>query len=288
MNVFRVYGIAAIMFLAVLTGCRKTGAELEEPEPVMLAQVFHYKLFLDDIRDLIQGYETPEDSIQQVRSITEHWVRDRLVLVEAEKSLPKDVNMSKLLEDYRQSLLRHFFEQGIIEERLDTVITEADLEAYYETNKENHKLDAGIWRGYFFKIHRPATRADKILQWWRTFPSRYQDEVLKYMAKNAITQWADTSAWQEMKMVAQLFPPGTLSPESMRSNRSIVREDREYLYLLFPLAVHHAQDIAPLSRIREQVARFILHQRELALLEQIKKEIYDRDIQHEQVKILVE
>jgi hypothetical protein len=49
--------------------------------------------------------------------------------------------------------------------------------------------------------------------------------------------------------------------------------------------VYQAQEVAPLSRIREQAARFILHQRELELLERIKKEIYDRDIQNDRVNI---
>jgi hypothetical protein len=89
-------------------------------------------------------------------------------------------------------------------------------------------------------------------------------------------------------MVIQLFPEGTLSPALIRSNRSIIREDLDYLYLLYPLEVYHEQDIAPLARIREQAARFILHQRELELLEQIKKEIYDRDIQNDRVKMYTE
>ena len=75
---------------------------------------------------------------------------------------------------------------------------------------------------------------------------------------------------------------------AIRSNRGVVREDRDFIYLLYPLEVYHEQDIAPLDRIREHAARFILHQRELELLEQIKKEIYDRDIQNERVKIYTE
>lgn len=282
------FGTASLMLLALSMACKPAPADTERPEPVLLAQVFDYKLHLDDIQNLIQGYASSEDSVQQVRSITEHWVRDRLILVEAEKSLPKDVNMTKLLEDYRQSLLRHFFEQRAIEERLDTVIIEKDLQAYYEANKQNHKLDAGIWRGYYFKIKRPASRSDRILQWWKTFPLQHAGNVLSYMEKNAVTAWTDTSEWHELKMVAQHFPDGTLSPVAMRSNRSFVREDRDHVYLLYPMEVFQAQDIAPLSRIREQAARFILHQRELEVLEQIKKEIYDRDIQHERVKILIE
>ena len=91
-----------------------------------------------------------------------------------------------------------------------------------------------------------------------------------------------------MQMVVQLFPEGTLSSAGIRSNRGVVREDRDFIYLLYPLEVYHEQDIAPLDRIREHAARFILHQRELELLEQIKKEIYDRDIQNERVKIYTE
>ena len=282
-------GICLVVLWTAAVSCKKAKIPGDNtPEPVLLAQVFDYKLYFDDIKDLIQRYANAEDSIQQVRSLTEHWVRDRLILVEAEKKFPKEVNMNKLLEDYRQSLLRHFFEQRTLEERLDTVITESDLLKYYEANKEQHRLESGILRCYYFKLKKPLARGDKILQWWKTFPQQHFRDVLTYTDKHAKTNWPDSSQWHEMQMVVQLFPEGTLSSAGIRSNRGVVREDRDFIYLLYPLEVYHEQDIAPLDRIREHAARFILHQRELELLEQIKKEIYDRDIQNERVKIYTE
>ncbi len=282
----KILGIACVVIAFLMLSCTKIKIpEKQTPEPVILAQVFQYKLTFDDIKDLIQGYSTAEDSIQQVRSLAEHWVRDRLLLVEAEKNFPKEVNMNKLLEDYRQSLVMHFFEQQVIEERLDTVITENDLQRYYEANKEQHRLESGILRGYYFKIKKPLNRNDKFLQWWKTFPSNHFDEILSYTAKHAKTNWSDSAEWHEMNMVIQLFPEGTLSPAGIRSNRSVVREDHDYIYLLYPEEVFYERDIAPLSRIRTQAAKYIIHQRELELLERIKKEIYDRDIQLDQVKI---
>lgn len=253
-----------------------------------MAQVFQYKLTFDDIRDLIQDYSNDEDSIQQVRSLTDHWVRDRLLLVEAEKNFPKEVNMNKLLEDYRQSLVMHFFEQQVIEQRLDTVITESDLERYYEANKEQHHLESGILRGYYFKIRKPLGRNDKLLKWWKTFPVEHFEDILSYAGKHAKTNWSDSTEWHEMHMVIELFPEGTLSPGAIRSNRGVTREDHDFIYLLYPMEVYYERDIAPLSRIRPQAARYIIHQRELELLERIKKEIYDRDIQLDQVKIYKE
>lgn len=272
----------------LLVACKSTDSVENKPAPILLAQVFDYKLYFDDIRDLIQGYTTAEDSIQQVRSLTEHWVRDRLILVEAEKNFPKEANMNKLLEDYRQSLLRHFFEQRIIEERLDTVITENDLQRYYDANKEQHRLETGILRAYYFKFRKPIPRNDKILTWWKSFPESHFADVINYAAKHAKTNWSDSTQWHEMNMLIQLFPEGTLSAESIRSNRSILREDGDYVYLLYPLEVYHTNDIAPLSRVRPQAARYIIHQRELELLERIKKEIYDRDIRNDQVKIHIQ
>ncbi|MBK9103490.1 MAG: hypothetical protein IPL92_02745 [Saprospiraceae bacterium] len=279
-------GVWLIVLGTLTSSCKKAIIIGDDkPEPILLAQVFDYKLYFDDIKDLIQGYANAEDSVQQVRSLTDHWVRDRLLLVEAEKNFPKEANMNKLLEDYRQSLLRHFFEQRTLEERLDTVITETDLLNYYEANKDQHRLESAILRCYYFKIKKPLARADKILQWWKTFPQQHRQDVLTYADKHAKTNWPDSTQWHEMQMVVQLFPEGTLSPATIRSNRGIVREDRDFIYLLYPLEVYQAQDIAPLDRIREQAARYILHQRELELLERIGKEIYDRDIKDERVKI---
>lgn len=282
------FGCSYAIVVYFVLACNTPAPDPETPKPVLLAQVFNYKLYFDDISDLIQGYSNAEDSIQQVRNLTEHWVRDRLILVEAEKKFPKEVNMNKLLEDYRQSLLRHFFEQRIIEERLDTVITESDLLRYYEANKEQHRLETGILRGFYFKIAKPENRSDRILQWWRTFPQQYYEDVIAYASQRAKTNWQDSSKWHEMHMLVQLFPEGTLSPSGIRSNQRILREDRDYIYLLYPLEVYYERDIAPLSTVRSQAARYIIHQRELELLERIKKEIYDRDIQNAQVKIFTQ
>ena len=282
-------GVSIMLMLFFFAACNPPKPFVEDTsDQILLARVFDYKLYFDDIKDLIQGYSNAQDSIQQVKSLTEHWVRDRLILVEAEKNFPKEANMNKLLEDYRQSLLRHFFEQRTIEERLDTVITEADLQAYYEANKEQHRLESGILRGYYFKIKKPQGRSDRILTWWRTFPEEHFEEVISYAAQRAKTNWSDSTQWHEMHMLIQLFPEGTLSPQAIRSKQGIMREDRDYVHLLYPLEVYHEQDIAPLSRVRPQAARYIIHQRELELLDRIKKEIYDRDIQNEQVKIFIE
>src|SRR5688500_11868947 len=223
------YGI--VVLLAFIACNTKEPSVPAAPKRTLLAQVFDYKLYFDDIKDLMQGYSDAQDSIQQVRTLTEHWVRDRLILVEAEKNFSKEANMNKLLEDYRQSLLRHFFEQRAIEERLDTVITEADLEKYYEANKEQHRLETGILRGYYFKIAKPLSRSDKILSWWKTFPQYHYEDVISYAAQRAKTNWADSTQWHEMHMVIQLFPEGTLSPSSIRSNQGIMKEDRDYVHL---------------------------------------------------------
>ena len=277
------------LLVIILIACNQHDSKVDnKPKPIVLAQVFDYRLYFDDVRDLIQGYSNAEDSIQQVRTLTDHWVRDKLILVEAEKKFPKEANMNKLLEDYRQSLLRHFFEQHTIEERLDTVITENDLQRYYEANKEQHRLESGILRGYYFKFRKPQNRSDKILTWWQTFPENHFEEVISYAEKRAKTNWADSTQWYEMHMVIQLFPEGTLSPSAIRSRHGIMRQDMEYVHLLYPLEVYHEQEIAPLSRVRPQAARYIIHQRELELLDRIKKEIYDRDIQSDQVKIFTE
>ena len=271
--------------VTALFSCARQQEVQQQPESKLLAQVFDYKLYYDDVKDLLQGYTDPADSVQQVRSLTDHWVRDRLLLVEAEKNFPKEANMNKLLEDYRQSLLRHFFEQHVIEERLDTVITEQDLLLYYENNKEQHRLESGILKGYYFKIKRPQSRSDKILTWWKTFPEQHYAEVIDYANKHAKTNWSDTTVFHEMNVLIQLFPEGTLSESSIRSNRGVVRSDQDYYYLFYPIEVYYKQDIAPLEQIREQAARYIIHQRELELLDRIKKEIYDRDIQNERVQI---
>ena len=56
---------------------------------------------------------------------------------EAEKNIPAGIEIDQLVEDYKSSLIIHQFEKTVVDNTLDTIISDAELNAYYDENNTN-------------------------------------------------------------------------------------------------------------------------------------------------------
>ncbi|MDE5956220.1 MAG: hypothetical protein K2G80_06965, partial [Bacteroidales bacterium] len=76
------------------------------------------------------------------------WALDKVFLKIAQEQLSKsEKDVAKELEDYRNSLLKYRYEQLYVNERLDTTVSDDEIERYYERNPEK------------FILRRPAVKA---------------------------------------------------------------------------------------------------------------------------------
>ena len=63
--------------------------------------------------------------------------------------MPKEINLEKLVQDYRSSLMLYNYETKLVAEYLDTLVTEQQSMAYYNTKKEEFEIVisslSGLW-----------------------------------------------------------------------------------------------------------------------------------------------
>ena len=66
----------------------------------VLAQVYNKVLYQSNLADMIPEYTTPEDSALIVKAYLQRWIREQLLMYEAERNIPKDLNIDQLVRDY--------------------------------------------------------------------------------------------------------------------------------------------------------------------------------------------
>ena len=76
-----------------------------------------------------------EDSTLIIEKFVKNWVRETAMLHEAEQNIPKGLDINQLVENYRASLVKHNYENIVVERLLDSVVTKAELESFYEKTK---------------------------------------------------------------------------------------------------------------------------------------------------------
>lgn len=119
---------------ALLWQC--SGHESPQQDDKLLAQVYNKNLYLSELEGIVPEGVTKEDSALMVNAYVQRWIREQLLMYEAERNIPKDLDIDELVRNYRASLVRFNYEEQIIAQQLDSVISEPELKTFYENNKD--------------------------------------------------------------------------------------------------------------------------------------------------------
>ena len=123
---------------------------------------------MSDLEGMIPEGSTAKDSSLIMNAYVERWIRKALLLHEAERNIPQDLNIDKLVRDYRASLVTNNYEQLLVEQMLDSTITQQELNDFYNKHKEQYQLETPIVRSYFIKLPKNAPNANNLRRWWDT------------------------------------------------------------------------------------------------------------------------
>jgi len=250
-----------------------------------LAQVYNKTLYLSELDGVVPEGVSREDSALITSAYAQRWVREQLLMYEAERNIPKDLNIDELVRDYRASLVRFNFEEQIIAQKLDSTVSEAETKTFYENNKDQFQLESTILKCKVLKLPARAPQSEINKLWY----SRKASDVanLNAFAK----QWAalallDNEKWYKLEEIAAILPKGTLTADNVGSRREGTLSDGDFRYYYRVDEVAQGKSTAPFEYVREQASKVILHKRKQELLEKWKEDLYQKELRRENIKIM--
>lgn len=274
-----------LLFLITLSiGC--TPPEERAENDRLLAKVHDKTLYISDMPGMFPSGINTEDSILIIDNYVRRWVRDAVLMHEAEVNVSQDLNIEKLVSDYRESLIKNNYERFLVSEMLDSIVTQKELLEYYEKNKQQFQLEASVMRSYFLKIPSNSTDKTKVKKWWES--DRPQDfKMLKaWAAKNASVAFLNDSTWYKVSEVADFLPIGTLTENNVTSKKEFTQKDGESDYYFKLLEFVKRKEIPPLSYVEGQARKYILHKRQSKLLEETKEKMYNREMRDNNIQLV--
>ena len=129
----------------------------------IVASVGNEKLTKSDIENLFPGTISKEDSLVLLKSIITNWATQKLLLKKAEENstLESNKEINKLVTDYRNSLIINNYKEKLVKQKLDTVVSEEEIDAYYESNSFNFRLNEELVKIRYLRFGN--TILDKII-----------------------------------------------------------------------------------------------------------------------------
>ena len=144
----------AVIVLLAMTSCETVTSFVRELRyGQVVAKVGSHRLYASELASYIPDSASPEDSTRLALQYINTWASDQLFTDVAERELSKsEKNVDSELEDYRHSLLKYRYEQKYVNQRLDTAVTKAQIEKYYDDHAENFKLSLPIAKAVYMNI----------------------------------------------------------------------------------------------------------------------------------------
>jgi len=276
--------VLSLVIVLYASGC---GSKNDAPAKgdTLLATVYNKNLYVSQLDGVVPEGVEPEDSALMVSAYTQRWVYDHLLMYEAERNIPKDLDIDQLVRDYRASLVRFNFEQQIIAEKLDSTVSEAELKAFYENNKDQFQLESTILKCLLIKLPGDAPQSE-LNKLWYSKKSADEAKISVFAKQWATMALLDREKWYKLEEVAALLPKGTLTSDNVGSRREGTLSDGDYRYYYRVLESVKGKETAPFDYAREQASKVILHKRKQQLLEKWKEELYQKELRRENIKIM--
>lgn len=195
-----VFGIVLLM----LSSCKAISDFLDKGEVV--AKVGDAKLMSEELQKAIPNGISADDSITYARQYINSWALDQVVMdVALEQLSDEELDVSAELEAYRRSLLKYRYEQLYVNQRLDTLVSEEQIEEYYQNNIDRLLLKSPIVKARFMSIPADSPMLKTIKK--KMSSSKAVDiaeaDSLAYSAAFRFVTWDDV--WVDASIFAREF-----------------------------------------------------------------------------------
>lgn len=264
---------SAISLLAFLLFSLASCKNAEEPSP-LVAKVYGYELRMDDLAGLVGEGVSEEDSVAIVDNYVDQWVRQTVMLAKAEKNVKED--FSRQMNEYRNSLLIYAYERQIVEQLLDTVVTDAQMEEYYESHGSQFLLKNSIVKAVYVAAPKNNNADVKLKKVVAKQPFRDEDIVeMQALASKVGGQGNyDGDTWMPFYSLQSVVPVTTYNENLyLKQNRSIVLADDSLRWYVRILDYKVTDEVSPFELQRDNIRAIILNHRKLEILDKLQTDL---------------
>jgi len=269
--------ILGIALVLVATGCRDY---LGQSDRLVVAECYGNKLYPEDLEGVVPPEANKLDSLARVNAFIDTWIRRQLLIHQAEINLTAEQrDFSKQLQDYNNSLLIYAYETQMIEQYLDTVVTDDEIAAYYEENKDNFQLRFTMVKVAYVILEEDCKQKKEFVQLMNDRDTLMLPQLDALASQHAVSSFLDVDHWIRLDDLLMTVPMEIYNTESfLKKNRFVSFEKDNLDYLVRFEDYLMAESVSPIEIESDKIRNIILLKRKKDLLSQMNVDLYEKAV----------
>jgi hypothetical protein len=242
----------------------------------VLARVYDDYLYESELKGVVAPGTLAKDSLVLTRSFIDSWVRQRLIIQQAEKNLTSSqMDFTTQLENYKNSLTIYAYENALVKQKLDTLITEEETQNYYDANQQNFLLKDNIVQIQYVKLPLKSPAAKQIKKLLNSGDPEDQNKLADLCEKNASDYFLDSENWLLFSDLLKQIPLKTYNQEEfLQNHREFAYQDSLYDYLVRFKDFKIKESVSPLNFEKQRIRDIILNKRKIELIGRMQEDIF--------------
>lgn len=253
-----------------------------------IARVGTSYLYQEDLTPFITENMSKGDSVSFATNYINNWASKQLLLSKAKINLSEDklAQYNVLVDDYRTDLYTRAYKEALVSQASDSLITNNQLETFYEQGKENFKLKERIARIRFVALPKSFLNKEEVSKRLKSFKVddvRYLDSIGVQFNKLNFND----SIWVRYTRIFEEIPPITVDNANkyLKNSQFFELEDSIGVYLGKIEETKDINDIAPLSFIKPTIEQVLLSRRKIDYLRKLETELLDEAIKDKEFEV---
>jgi len=194
--------------------------------------------------------------------------------------------LEEKMEDYRSSLLVYSYEKELVKQQLDTVVTDIEIQDYYENNLNNFELKENILLSDFVIFNPEIADKQLITQLLQSDSLADRQQLEEYCKEIEADYFLDEEEWVFFNDLIKYIPIKTFNQENFLENNDFVEvNDSLNVYLLRIKDFKIKESISPLDFEKENIRMIILNQRKTQLLERMESALFQEALKSNKIEI---
>ena len=275
--------LLALLIVSISACSRIPVKNGEEP----IARAYDKYLYASDMSGIFDDISDPADSARMARIFIDQWVKRQTLVRYAEYNVTDEhKNFESLIEDYRSSLLIYEYEKQLVREKVDTVVSNRQLEDYYNTNLHSFNLEQPIIKALYIRMDRSNSSIPEIRRLINSNRDQDFQQLLNIGQREADKFDFFNDEWVSFPLIMEKIPgtPENLD-EYLQGHLSWESEDINFVHFLLFRDYLVSGEKAPLEYISDQIRGLVLSKRKLDYIEQIEKDVIQDAIRQQQIEI---